>query len=101
VAAGAGESIYGTRGGPLSPRPWGVTTRKGNTVYVHVLDWPDGALLVPPLGAAVKSGRLVKTGAAVSVKNLQEGILIHLPKEAPDPYVTVVALELGSARATD
>jgi len=39
-----GESIYGTRGGPVTPRPWGVTTQKGDTVYVHVLDWPDGTL---------------------------------------------------------
>ena len=23
-----GESVYGTRGGPVSPRPWGVTTQK-------------------------------------------------------------------------
>ena len=42
-----GESIYGTRGGPVTPRPWGVTTQKGNTVYVHVLDWQDQSLLVP------------------------------------------------------
>jgi alpha-L-fucosidase len=33
-----GETIYGTRGGPLPPRPWGVTTRKGDRVFVHVLD---------------------------------------------------------------
>ena len=34
-----GESIYGTRGGPVTPRPWGVTTQKGDAVYVHLLDW--------------------------------------------------------------
>ena len=34
-----GETIYGTRGGPVTPRPWGVTTQKGDRVYVHVLDW--------------------------------------------------------------
>ena len=37
-----GESIYGTRGGPVSPRPWGVTTQKDGTVYVHILDWNEG-----------------------------------------------------------
>jgi alpha-L-fucosidase len=30
---------------------WGVTTRKGNRVFVHVLDAPDTSLLLPPLGA--------------------------------------------------
>ncbi|HTE34334.1 MAG TPA: alpha-L-fucosidase, partial [Chryseolinea sp.] len=33
-----GETIYATRGGPLTAREWGVTTQKGNTVYIHVLN---------------------------------------------------------------
>ena len=45
-----GESIYGSRGGPVTPRPWGVTTKKGSTVYVHVLNWQDQSLLVPSVG---------------------------------------------------
>ena len=96
-----GESIYGTRGGPVSPRPWGVTTRRGSTVYVHVLDWPDGAILVPPLGGAVKSAKVLKTGKAVAVRNMAEGVLIPLPKTAPDPYDTVIALELEGGGQTN
>ena len=44
-----GGAIYGTRGGPLAPRPWGVTTQLGDTVYVHVLSWSDPELALPPL----------------------------------------------------
>ena len=95
-----GESVYGTRGGPVSPRPWGVTTRKGNTVYVHVLEWPDAAILVPPLDGAVKSAKLLKTGEAVAARNLAEGVLIPLPTTAPDPYDTVIALEIEGGKAT-
>ncbi len=51
-----GESIYGTRGGPITPRPWGVTTAKAGKVYVHVLDWPDEALLLPKLPKPVSRG---------------------------------------------
>jgi hypothetical protein len=32
-----GDSLYGTRGGPFKPGPWGVSTHKGNTIYLHVL----------------------------------------------------------------
>src|SRR5438128_3793228 len=49
-----GASIYGTRGGPVTPRPWGATTRKGNRVYVHVFDAPEKTLLVPPLGGRIR-----------------------------------------------
>lgn len=89
-----GEAIYGTRGGPVTPRPWGVTTRKENTVYVHVLDWQDTSLLVPSPGGAVKSARFVKTGAKADVRAVPEGVIVALPKAAVDPYDTVIALEL-------
>lgn len=35
-----GSTIYGTRGGPVSPQPWGVTTRSDDSVYVHVTEPP-------------------------------------------------------------
>ncbi len=31
-----GGAIYGTRAGPIAPRSWGVTTQRGDTVFVHV-----------------------------------------------------------------
>ncbi|MEM1061130.1 MAG: alpha-L-fucosidase, partial [Planctomycetota bacterium] len=36
-----GEAIYGTRGGPAGSEAWGVTTAKGDTIYVHLLDVPE------------------------------------------------------------
>src|SRR5207237_236702 len=43
-----GGSIYGTRAGPVPPRGWGVTTRRADTVLVHVLSWPDRLPGAPP-----------------------------------------------------
>ena len=34
-----GETIYGTRGGPWKPGKSLASTRKGNTIYLHLLDW--------------------------------------------------------------
>ena len=36
-----GHTIYGTRGGPVPPQPWGVTTHQGHSLWVHVLEWPE------------------------------------------------------------
>lgn len=33
------ESIYGTRGGPYKPGKWGGSTRRENTIYLHILNW--------------------------------------------------------------
>ena len=89
-----GESIYGTRGGPLAPRSWGVTTQKGRTVYVHVLNWQDANLLIPPVGGTIAGARFLKTGAKADVKVVDEGVLLEIPEAAVDPFDTVIALEL-------
>ncbi len=42
-----GETIYGTRGGFLSPQKWGVATKKDKRIFLHVLNAPsDGQLII-------------------------------------------------------
>jgi alpha-L-fucosidase len=91
-----GEAIYGTRGGPIAPHAWGVTTRKGNRVYVHVLDAPDAALLLPPLGARIRSARFLTTGRAAEISEHDFGVVVKLPNDAVDPLDTIVELILSS-----
>ena len=88
-----GESVYGTRGGPIAPHAWGVTTRKGNRVYVHVFDSPDASLLLPPLPSAVRSAHLLG-GRAIDFKTADYGLVLSLPRDAVDPIDTVVVLEM-------
>src|SRR5262252_4229050 len=76
-----GESIYGTRGGPVAPHPWGVTTSKGNRVYVHVLDAVDPSLLLPPLPSAVQSAKLLDGGRAVDFKTGEFGVVLNRSEE--------------------
>jgi alpha-L-fucosidase len=91
-----GDSVYGTRGGPIGPRPWGVTTRKGKTVFLHVFDWPDPLLALPPLGAGVRGVRALKDAARVASKPLDGGgLLLDIPPAARDELDTVLAVELA------
>lgn len=89
-----GDSIHGTRGGPVAPRSWGVTTQKGDVVFVHVLDWPDTVLAIPSLPGRVKSARLLKDGRPATVQQTPSGVTLTIPEDARDPYDTVIALEL-------
>ena len=90
-----GESIYGTRGGPITPRPWGATTRKGNTVYVHVLDWQDPVLALPPLKGKIISAKFLKDGTPAELTQTSDACLVRIPKSAVDEFDTVVAIELA------
>jgi alpha-L-fucosidase len=90
-----GESIYGTRGGPIAPRPWGVTTQKGNKVYVHILDWPDASLALPPLSGIVKAAHFLKDGSRGEVSEAAGGLVLRIPPSARDDSDTIAVLELG------
>lgn len=58
-----GETIYGTRGGMVAPHDWGVTTQKGNKLYVHILSLQDKALFLPLTERKVKKAILFKDGS--------------------------------------
>jgi alpha-L-fucosidase len=95
-----GTSIYGTRGGPIPPRDWGVTTRRGDTVYVHVLDWKDPALAMPALDARVLRAWALATREPVDVVQSAESLTIRLgTSHLGDPDRVIVLETAGAGRA--
>lgn len=90
-----GESIYGTRGGPLTPQSWGVTTQKGQVIYIHLFKQPaEGAILIPGSKLKIKQVRVLGGDTVVKSKLTKEGVLIetgNVQLTGPD---TVIALEL-------
>jgi len=90
-----GPAIYGTRAGPVPPRAWGATTRRGDSVFVHILDWPDRTLALPSLGASVVRARMLVGGEAVPVVQGASGITLTLPQAAADEPDRIVVLELS------
>ncbi|KPK08458.1 MAG: alpha-L-fucosidase [Gemmatimonas sp. SG8_28] len=89
-----GEAIYGTRGGPIPPRPWGVTTQKGNRVFVHVLDWQDRSLSLPSLPHTVRAATLLRDGSRVSFRAERDGLTLTLPDRPTGTIDLIVVLEL-------
>jgi alpha-L-fucosidase len=89
-----GETIYGTRGGPVTPRAWGVTTQKGNKVFVHIMNLEDNNLLIPDFGKKVKTITLFNTGAKLKYKQDAFGITITVPGEAIDETDTILVIEV-------
>lgn len=89
-----GEAIYATRGGPITPRPWGVTTQRGSNVYIHILDWTDPALLIPRLPARIKAAYFLKDRSRAEVVENDYGVVIKIPSQAVDEYDTIVVLEM-------
>jgi alpha-L-fucosidase len=93
-----GESIYGTRGGPVPPQSWGCTTWKRNTIYVHILDWPTDALRLPAMGKKIVSSSVLSGGKA-EVRQTDDGIEISVAPADRKEIDTVVALVLDGPAA--
>lgn len=89
-----GESIYGTTAGPIRPGDYGVTTRRGNTVYVHVLKWPkDGVLSLPSIPEKIVSAKVLG-GGPVSFDQGDQGITLKLNNAERREIDTIVVLKL-------
>jgi alpha-L-fucosidase len=89
-----GETIYGTRGGPVSPKSWGVSTIKGNKVYIHLLNPEENNLLIPEFGKKVKNVTLYSGAAKLKFKQDAFGITISVPKEVQDDTDTIIVIEI-------
>ena len=84
------DSVYGTRPGPVQGLDWCRSTRRGNTVYLHVFDWPaDGVVRLPAELGPVRSARLLADGSSLPIA----GGAAQGPTSAPDPVDTVLNLE--------
>lgn len=95
-----GESIYGTRGGPWLPGAYGVSTHKGNAIYVHILQVPkDSKLLLPNLPARVMRAALLR-GGAIPYKQSEQGLALDIPASSVDSIDTVLKLEIDKPWTT-
>lgn len=89
-----GHTVYGTRGGPWKPAEWGGSTHAGDTVFLHVTDWPTQALRLPDLGRTVQAARLLTGDGTVSVAQRDGWLRLALPEASRDPIDTIIELRL-------
>jgi len=97
-----GQSIYGTSASPFKKLQWGRCTQKQlagdkTRLYLHVFDWPkDGKLNAGALENKVTKAFVLAQGEQSSRAVTRRGneIVIDVPAEAPDPFVSVVALDI-------
>lgn len=89
-----GASIYGTRGGPVKPQPWGVTTQKDKLVYIHLFSSPGaGSIFLPGL-TKVKQVKRMGTNTTIKFNQQKEGLLVSMETVVLDGPDTVLVAEL-------
>jgi len=89
-----GASVYGTKGGPLAPRDWGVMTQKDNAYYLHLLKWQEDVITLPKLPKKVLRASLYNDGTPLRFTENEFGISIMVPSAKRDDTDTVIALQV-------
>ncbi len=100
-----GVAIYGTERGSLPIPAWGVSTQKGQRIYLHVFNWPkDGNLLVGGLKSDIKAAYLLadKSKRKMAVKRLDaSNITLNVPVNTSGSPDVVIVLEINGKIETD
>jgi hypothetical protein len=61
---------------------------------VHVLDWQDTQLSLPPLPAPIRGATLLSDGSRVPFRTAREGVTLTLPERGGDTIDLIVVLEM-------
>ena len=89
-----GNTIYGTQKGPIEPTDDFVSTQKGKTIYLHVLN-PDLNLIhIDRVPVKIKSVRVLKTEKNIPFRNDKFGMVVDVSALSKDPIDTVIQIEL-------
>jgi alpha-L-fucosidase len=86
-----GETVYGTTAGDIPTQEWGVTTRKGERLYIHIMNL-DATELFLPLECKVMSAVVYGTQTPVKMKRSKDGVTLQFdsPPTGVDYIVELV-----------
>lgn len=91
-----GESIYGTEGGCVEEQPWGVTTQKGNILYLHILENVQDVVLPLP-SHKILEAKAFADGSEITFTHTPNGIKLHLPAIPVNTPDYIVRLKLSKS----
>ena len=86
------QAIHDTTYGPLQDLAFAATTARRGVIYLHVLEWPTTGRIVLEGLDPVSSISLVATGEQVACSHSGGRLVIEVPRQAPDPVVSILAI---------
>ena len=81
-----GSSIYNTTAGPVPTQPWGVTTQRGDTVYVHILQPELKELTIELPGLKLKRAEDYLTGTPIATRRDKNQWTLTWDTPTPRPH---------------
>lgn len=92
-----GDTIYGTRSTAVPPQSWGVTTHKGNRMFVHILSAEGNTVFIPYAGNRLKTATVFSSGEKISFKSSKDGITLQFKDTPADEIDYIVELTFADS----
>jgi alpha-L-fucosidase len=89
-----GETIYGTKAGIIPPDENWVSTQKGNTLYLHLLNNENRVLFIPEFSSGIHSIKLYHNKSKVKFEQSQYGLLLEIPIAEQNEIATIIEINL-------
>jgi alpha-L-fucosidase len=87
-----GEAIHNTRAGMIPPTAEVVSTRRGDTHYLHVLEYPSDCVTVSGVPDTISQARLLSDGTVIPIERRGGRVILTIPPERRDTMDTVIEL---------
>lgn len=87
-----GETIYGTSASEFEAQPWGTSTTKGDTIYLHILDPQQREIFVPLNNRYITSAVRFSDKSPVEFNKSGTGYKIVLPTIDKDEIDCILEL---------
>ncbi len=88
------KSIYGTQRGPIAPTDDFVSTQKGKTVYLHILNPMLNIIHMGLVPVKIKNIRSLNSQYSIPFRNDKFGLVIDVSRLTKDEIDTVIQIEL-------
>ena len=97
-----GEAIHGASPNPWPYEfPWGRVTTKGNKLYLLFTKWPTQLKLCGLRNKVAGAYPLAAPDQPLAFEQAEDVLSLSLPTTAPDPLISVVAVEFEGALDVD
>lgn len=87
-----GETIYNTSKGDIETAEWGTTTRKGKTLYVHILTDQMPEHITLPIHQKVQKATLFEDGSKIKFTRKDGQLTLHTAELQPQTDCVIAIL---------
>ena len=96
-----GETIYGTKKGPISPNKRFVSTQRGNKVYIHLFDYKTKFLHIEDFPYQIKNIVGFENKKVLGFKKNRYGLTIDLSKLKMNKIDNIIQINLRNNKTAN